>query len=296
MKKNITLIALVAAFSCLSFVARGDSVGVTAQTESSATEGNRGEIRAPALTPMTFDSFINPNWEGWKDRAIAYGMKSGKVPLPFMFNATISTDSTLVVRGENTFKKRWGLHVFEGYAKDCRSRITMILNKHIEEGLPVAEMYYYAAGYGQGLKAYNWFRIGSDVPYHSFLFGRDRAIFYGNVEMQNLFSLASIGTGDLRDTFPTKAERAAIAEEFNKTHSRADYENDADYRHARSGEAYKEELKWVKKEAIKKAPDGSIFYDTDIGAVVVKVRGKWMKMPLESLGDDYPHNAVTSGN
>lgn len=289
MKNNFTLCALVAALSYLVCATR--AIGDAPKPPSGSAEGNRGEISAPAEAPMTFDSLINPAWTGWSDRAVAYGMNPKKVPLPFMFNATLSTDSTIVVRGENTFKKRWGLHVLEGYARDCRSRITMILNKHVEEGLPVAELYYYAAGYGQGLKAYNWFRIGSDVPYHSFLFGRDRAVFYGNIEMRNLLSLASIGAGDLRDTFPDKAERAAIAAEFDKTHSPAGYETKKDYDHARSGESYKEELKWVRKEAVKNAVDGSLFYDSDIGAVVVKVRGKWMKLPVEPLGDDYPHNA-----
>ncbi len=289
MKNNLTLCALVAALSYLA-CATG-AIADAPKPPSGPAEGNRGEISAPAEAPMTFDSLINPDWTGWSDRAVAYGMNPKKVPLPFMFNATLSTDSTIVVRGENTFKKRWGLHVFEGYARDCRSRITMILNKHVEEGLPVAELYYYAAGYGQGLKAYNWFRIGSDVPYHSFLFGRDRAVFYGNIEMRNLLGLASIGAADLRDTFPDKAERAAIAAQFDKTHSPADYETKKDYDHARSGESYKEELKWVRKEAVKNAADGSLFYDSDIGAVVVKVRGKWMKLPVEPLGNDYPHNA-----
>ena len=91
-----------------------------------------------------------------------------------------------MVRGGENFKKRWGLHVFEAYAADDTSRITMILNKHFEEGMPVAELYYYASAYGQGLNAYNWFRIGSDVPYHSFMFSRDKAIFYGQTEFRNL--------------------------------------------------------------------------------------------------------------
>ena len=155
--------------------------------------------------PIFFESFIDPTWEKWAERSYNYGFDKAIVPVPMYFDS-IATDATIMVRGNNNHKKRWGLHVFEAYAADDKSRITMILNKHIEEGLPVAELYYYASVYGQSTQAYNWFRIGSDVPYHSFMFGRDNAIFYGAVEMRNIFTLDSIGKDDLLDKMPPRAQ------------------------------------------------------------------------------------------
>lgn len=152
-----------------------------------------------------FFSGVDADWANWKNQAYNYGFDKTKVPVPIYFDSSIMTNSTIMVRGNDNFKKRWGLHVFEAYARDDRSRITMILNKHVEEGLPVAELYYYAAAYGQGFSAYNWFRVGSDVPYHSFMFGRDKAIFYGEVDMRNLFVLDNIGRADLLDKMPPAA-------------------------------------------------------------------------------------------
>ena len=72
---------------------------------------------------------------------------------------------------------RWGFHVLEGYAKDGKSRITLLLNKHDnEEGKPSAELYYYGTAYNHHQNAYNWFKIESDVRSHSFMFSRDKAI------------------------------------------------------------------------------------------------------------------------
>ena len=227
-----------------------------------------------------FCSAIDADWPNWANQAYNYGFDKTKVPVPIFFDASISTDSTIMVRGNNNHKKRWGLHVFEAYAKDDRSRITMILNKHVEEGLPVAELYYYGAAYGQGFDAYNWFRIGSDVPYHSFMFGRDNAIFYGEVEMKNLFVLDNIGRDDLLDKVPPRKEWKAEAE---KIYPREKFDNEKDYQHAHSGVMYRHELKVLKKRALKNAKNGTMFYDKDNDIVVVKVGGKWRKVVTEDL-------------
>ncbi len=65
-------------------------------------------------------------------------------------NGIVSTPYMFQVRGNENEKnkKRWGYHVFEGYARDDISRITMLVNKHTEEEKPVAEMYYYGSIYG----------------------------------------------------------------------------------------------------------------------------------------------------
>lgn len=222
-------------------------------------------------------SHIDPNWAKWGERSYYYGMDKNKAPVPIHFDASISTNSTIMVRGgESAEKKRWGLHVLEAYANDDKSRITLILNKHIEEGRPVAELYYYAAVYGEGFDAYNWFRVGSDVPYHSCLFGRDRAIMYANVEFKNLLSLDNIGADDLLDEKPEENID-------NYPLPRENFKSDMDHKHARMGLYYTEEAKFQRKQNIKNAKNGSMFYDKDNDIVVVKVGGKWRKVVTEDL-------------
>lgn len=212
-------------------------------------------------------------------------MDKSKVPVPIFFDSPISTNSTIMVRGGDNYKKRWGLHVFEAYAADDTSRITMILNKHFEEGLPVAELYYYASAYGQGLNAYNWFRIGSDVPYHSFMFSRDRAIFYGQTEFRNLIRLDNIGAEDLSEE---NTDWKKSNEEAKKTVKRGDYPTEGTYRHAITAEGYKKESKYLKAQALKNAGDGTMFYDRDYNIIVAKVGGKWKKVPVEELPEGHP--------
>ena len=229
--------------------------------------------------PISYESFINPNWEKWTERSYNYGFDIKQVPVPIYFDSIV-TDATIMVRGNNNHKKRWGLHVFEAYAKDDKSRITMILNKHIEEGLPVAELYYYASAYGQGTNAYNWFRIGSDVPYHSFMFGRDNAIFYGAVEMRNILTLDSIGKDDLLDKMPPRQQWKKEAEEKFPTKN---YETKKEATRAHAGVMYQYEAKVQKKKELENAKDGAMYYNKDIGAVVVKIKGKWHKVLTEPI-------------
>ena len=83
--------------------------------------------------------------------------------------------------------------MLEGYAKDGKSRITLLLNKHDnEEGRPAAELYYYGTVYNHFNRAYNWFKIGSDVKDHSFMFSRDEAVAYGKVDFRSLLELGAI--------------------------------------------------------------------------------------------------------
>ena len=229
--------------------------------------------------PISYDSFVNPNWEKWAERSYNYGFDKNIVPVPLYFDS-IATDATIMVRGNNNHKKRWGLHVFEAYAQDDKSRITMILNKHIEEGLPVAELYYYASAYGQGTNAYNWFRIGSDVPFHSYMFGRDNAIFYGAVEMRNVFTLDSIGKDDLLDEMPPRKQWKKEAEEKFPTES---FKTKKEASRAQIGVMYQYETKVQKKKELDNAKDGAMYYNKDIGAVVVKIKGKWHKVLTEPI-------------
>ncbi|MCU0407919.1 MAG: hypothetical protein MUD02_03125 [Bacteroidales bacterium] len=209
---------------------------------------------------MELSSDVDATWEKWKLRGYNYGFDPGLTPMYTYVNGILATPYMVQVRGNTNEKnmKRWGFHVFEGYASDDISRITMLVNKHTEEGKPLAEMYYYGSVYGHSDAAYNWFRIGSDVRQHSFMFSRDKAIFYGSLKLTNALTLGNIGKDNVL------AEKPAGDDEAN-------YEKDA---------------KHVNFKELKSAGDGTIFYDKDNHIVVIKVNGEWMKLSVEPLPDN----------
>jgi hypothetical protein len=185
------------------------------------------------------------SWYQWKVRGYRFGFDPNVTPMYTTIQGIISTPYMVQVRGNENEKgmKRWGYHVFEGYARDDKSRITLLVNKHIEMNRPVAEMYYYGTEYNHSNAAYNWFRIGSDVRQHSFLFGRDEAIFYGSLSLTNALTLGRIGKENLRRDAP---------------------EGDDETNYAESAEH-------VNFQSLKNADDGTIFYDKDNKIVVIKV-------------------------
>lgn len=208
---------------------------------------------------VELSSDIDTTWSKWNQKGYHFGFNPNLTPMYTTIDGIISTPYMIQVRGNSIEKnkKRWGFHVFEGYASDDKSRITMLVNKHVEEDRPVAELYYYSPLWGHSNSAYNWFRIGSDVRQHSFLFSRDKAIFYGSLNLTNTLSLGRIGKEDLREDEP----------EGN------DEEN------------YEESAKHVNYKALKDSEDGTIFYDKDNNIVVIKINGTWMKLLVESLPD-----------
>ena len=134
----------------------------------------------------------------------------------------------------------------------------MLVNKHTEMNRPVAENYYYSTVYDHSEKAYNWYKIGSDVRQHSFLFGRDKAVFYGSLQLTNAFTLGNISKEDLLEKQPEK---------------------DAE-------QNYAEDAKHVNFKELKAGGDGTMFYDKDNNIVVIKVNGKWMKLVVEALPEN----------
>ncbi len=208
---------------------------------------------------MELNSDIDTTWDKWKIRGYNFGFNAQHTPMYSTINGILSTPYMVQVRGNNneTNKKRWGYHVFEGYAKDDKSRITMLVNKHEENGKPVAEMYYYGTEYNHSALAYNWFRIGSDVRNHSFLFSRDMAIFYGSLKLTNTITLGKIGADDIRKDKP-----------------QGDDEKN-----------FEESAKHVNYNSLKNAEDGTIFYDKDRNIVVIKIDGEWRKLLTEPLPD-----------
>ncbi len=216
-------------------------------------EGSQGSL----YKRIELSSDIDTTWFRWKERGYYFGFDSAQTPMYSTVNGILSTPYMVQVRGNSNEKnkKRWGYHVFEGYAKDDKSRITMLVNKHSEESKPVAELYYYGTVYNHDETAYNWFKLGSDVKQHSFMFSRDKALFYGSLKLSNAFTLGAIGKADISETKPS-----------------GDDETNAE-----------EDAKYVNYKELKTSGDGTIFYDKDNKIVVIKVDGKWMKLVVESL-------------
>jgi hypothetical protein len=209
-------------------------------------------------------SDIDSTWNKWGFRGYRFGFDPEFTPMYTTVSGILSTPYMIQVRGneDEKNKKRWGYHVFEGYASDDKSRITMLVNKHVEEDKPVAEMYYYGTVYNHSEPAYNWFRIGSDVKQHSFLFSRDQAIFYGSLRLTNALSLGRIGKEDLRIEAPA----------------------------GDSESLYEESAKYVNYKALNDCDDGTIFYDKDRDIVVIKIGGKWMKLSVEPLPENVKYD------
>jgi hypothetical protein len=202
-------------------------------------------------------SDIDTTWANWQLRGYNFGFDPKLTPMYTTVNGILSTPFMVQVRGNEMERnrKRWGFHVFEGYAKDDKSRITLLLNKHVENDKPVAELYYYGTEYNHSELAYNWFRIGSDVRQHSFLFSRDKAIFYGSLKLSNTLTLGNIGKEDLREEEP---------------------KGDAEVN-------FEESAKHVNFKALKESENGTMFYDKDNNIVIIKVNGEWMKLMVEKL-------------
>jgi hypothetical protein len=219
-----------------------------------AGSDNSGKFRTEII------SDIDANWEKWNERGYNFGFNPQNTPMYTNVNGILSTPYMIQVRGNENERnrKRWGYHVFEGYASDDKSRITMLVNKHVEEEKAVAELYYYGTVYNHSADAYNWFRIGSDVRQHSFLFSRDKAIFYGSLKLSNALTLGQIGQDNLRKEKPAGEDE----------------------------QHYAESARHVNFKAMKESEDGTIFYDKDNDIVVVKINGTWMKLAVEPLPEN----------
>lgn len=215
------------------------------------------------LFRIELSSDIDKSWEKWGSRGYSFGFDPANTPMYTSVNGILSTPYMIQVRGSENEKnkKRWGFHIFEGYANDDKSRLTMLVNKHIELNKPVAEIYYYGTAYNHSNAAYNWVRVGSDVKNHSYMFSRDQAVFYGSLKLSNAFTLGNIGVNDIRKEEPE-----------------GDDERNAG-----------ESAKHVNFIELKNSTDGTLFYDSDNHIVVIKIQGKWMKLKVEELpeGVDY---------
>ena len=213
---------------------------------------------------LVLSSDVDTSWSRWSERGYNFGFNPKLTPMYTTIDGILSTPYMIQVRGnaQERNRKRWGYHVFEGYASDDKSRITMLVNKHTELERPVAETYYYSTVYDHSESAYNWFKLGSDVQQHSFMFGRDKAIFYGSLRLSNAFTLGNVGKDDLLKEQPKEDAEKNFAE---------------DARHVN----YKE---------LKGGGNGTMFYDKDRNIVVIKVDGQWMKVRVEPLPKDVKYD------
>ena len=197
----------------------------------------------------------NPDWRGWREERYQFGMNNKRVPQPAQVSSPFISEGTIIMAGDPTMM-RWGFHVLEGYAKDGKSRITLLLNKHDnEEGKPSAELYYYGTAYNHHQNAYNWFKIGSDVSNHSFMFSRDKQIAYGSIDMRSLLALGAISPSkDIDARYKTVEEIDSVFEPESKD---------------------KENARCLLYIALRDARDGSMFYDKDRNKIACKINGRW---------------------
>ncbi len=252
--KQFTLTLLISGFTIFASAQHVNSLVRNSYYRLISGSENSGKLRSELF------SDIDPGWEKWQERGYNFGFNPQLTPMYTMVNGILSTPFMIQVRGNENEKnrKRWGYHVFEGYASDDKSRITMLVNKHLEEEKPVAELYYYGTVYNHSEAAYNWFRIGSDVRNHSFMFSRDKAIFYGSLKLSNALTLGQIGKDNLRPEIPDGDDE----------------------------QNYTESAKHVNFKALKESEDGTVFYDKDNHLVVIKINGKWMKLAVETLPEN----------
>lgn len=222
----------------------------------------------PALDPFTINNSsdnLSDVWTQWNAR-LAFGMNTENAPVPTLNNQQLLNKGTIITynTGNQRFN-RWGFHVFEAYDKNLYNRITLLLDKHLNElNKRVAELYYYTGASHAG-SSYAWFRLGSDVKDHSFMFNRDEFVAYGVSDLRNVMTLARISpTNDLITTYETVADADAYYEPENYSIENA---------------------KCLLYIALKNAQNGSMFYDTDRNKIVVKVNNEWCDMnvtPVEN--------------
>jgi len=253
------------AFTILYLI--GISTGLFAQTTKHTNiPGNyfKAVPVSRSTNRIELSSDIDSTWDKWAERGYSFGFNPRLTPMYTTINGILSTPYMVQVRGNENErdKKRWGYHLFEGYATDDKSRITLLVNKHIELEKPVGELYYYSTVYNHSEQAYNWLRLGSDVKLHSFLFSRDKAQFYGSLKLTNALTLGNIGMDQLRTDKPDgDDEQNAV-----------------------------EDAKYVNFKELKGSGDGTLFYDKEHHIVAIRVEGKWMKLMVEQLPDSikYP--------
>ena len=211
----------------------------------------------------------NNLWKMWNAR-LAFGMNTSAAKVPTYNKGQAYFDGTVITHNSgNMNSNRWGFHVYEAYAKDNYSRMTMLLDKHNSELNKKSLEFYYYTGSSHYASAYGNTKIGSDVAYHSFLFDRDRLTAYGEIICEYPITLARISIkNDLITDYDTvsKADNAYEPENYYENH-----------------------IKCLKYIMLKGAKNGAMFYDTDRDKAVIKINGKW----CDIVTSNTPENAYS---
>ena len=215
------------------------------------------------VNPINKDSEL---WTQWNNR-LAFGMIPTRARVPFNIDGQLYVNGTIIANNTaSQNNNRWGFHVYEAYAKDNYSRMTMVLDKHNNEfdNKPTLEYYYYT-GANHHAKSYGYTKIGSDVLYKSFLFSRDKMIAGGVIDCRFVLTLANISkTNDFNTTYETVEE--------------------ADNAYEPENEAV-ENVRCMKYIYYKNATNGSLYYDKDTNHVMAKINGKWQELSYHAIGD-----------
>lgn len=208
-------------------------------------------------------------WAKWNGR-LAFGMDTTKANVPLEVDGQIYAEGTIIAHNGGTqATNRWGAHIYEGYAKDNYSRMTMLLDKHPSEvnGKPSLEYYYYT-GAGHTAKDYGNTKIGSDAQYHSFYFNRDEFICVGLADFRFPITLWGVDPSGLNRNYSTVDDLDA----------HVDAETQAD--------AHLSSLRYI---YLKNAANGTMFYDTARNKVVCKINGAWCDLAYTDASSNYSY-------
>lgn len=240
----------------------GNGSGQNADLKYYSEVGGGGII---ANTP----DYKNEIWTNWGGR-LGFGMNTANAPVPFWVKNQLLVDGTVIARNvaaslSDQVNNRWGMHLFEGYSTDDYSRFTILADKFEHDYRKVACVYYYT-GASEADTAYGWVKVGSDAEKHSFDFSRDIMQAHGVIDCRMPVTLARISlTNDIDTTYETVEE--------------------ADTAYA-AGTEWESNLRCLRYIYLKNAANGSMFYDADINAPVIKVDGSWHRIPTEKLTDE----------
>lgn len=217
-------------------------------------------------------------WSLWSGR-LAFGMNTEIAPVPVQMNSQLFVNGTIIAHNNSASTassqlgyNRWGLHIYEGYARDNYSRMTILTDKHtgdFGDSKKDLEFYYYT-GADHKESSYADVKIGSDVNKHSFVFNRDKMIAGGVIDCLYPIQIARINPEtDLDDTYTTVANA------------------DNAYEAEGNADANIKCLKWI---YLHNATNGAMFYDNARNKLVVKIGNEWCDVnttPVQSGTYDF---------
>lgn len=203
---------------------------------------------------------VDSDWNGWENSDVSFGFDEKQSQIAYFIDAPVQVNGTLISRSSSYWNKRWGFHVFDGFAGNGSTRVSLLVGKHNEHEKNVAELYCYDGEHTESATSYGWTRVGSDVSKHSFLFSRDEMVAYGEVKLDNLLTLAKISPSK---DFITRCETVEEADEKYDPEVQPE-----------------ENAKCLLYIAIQNADDGAIYYNIDADAIMVKIAGTWKVMQV----------------